>query len=501
MKRPNFLIVMTDHQRGDTVLPEHPAITPNLTKFAEDGVTFSQNYIPMAHCSPSRATFHSGLYPSRHGVWNNVSNGMALSRGLNPGVRLFSEDLADAGYNMNYVGKWHVSAVEAPRDRGWHELRNYPQSTVKDESETWEQLREDAQKPEPSEREAGEIVMPGYRDHTLYGASETRVKGDERSLELALEALPDMTSGDDPWAMFVGWNMPHAPYILPQRYIDQYNLDDVQLPVSYWDNLLDKPNYYRKLREMRFGQLDELKTRDAMRHFWAMCTYLDEMFGKLLAALEKTGQVDNTVVLYCSDHGDYCGDHGLFHKGVPAFRGAYHVPAIVRWPAGIANPGRRVEELISLADFAPTFLDLAGIETDRYFTGSSLLPFLRDEKPDSWREEVCTQCNGVENYFTQRTITTKDFKYVYNGFDYDELYDLRIDPHEMRNVQADPAYADIKRDLVQRMWRFAYQEQDTLGSSGLYIMISTAAYGPMEGLRGVEGENPPPARGPASGRP
>jgi arylsulfatase A-like enzyme len=173
----------------------------------------------------------------------------------------------------------------------------------------------------------------------------------------------------------------------------------------------------------------------------------------------------------------------------------------MRWPAGIANPGRRVEDLISLADFAPTFLDLAGIETDRYFTGASLSPFLRDEEPESWREEICTQCNGVENYFTQRSIMTKDFKYVYNGFDYDELYDLRIDPHEMVNVQADPNYADIKRDLIQRLWRFAYQEQDTLGSSGLYIMISTAAYGPMEGLRGMEGETPLPARGPASGRP
>ncbi len=501
MKRPNFLIVMTDHQRGDTVLPEHPAITPNLTRFSEDGVTFTQTHIPMAHCSPARATFHSGLYPSRHGVWNNVSNGMALSRGLNPGVRLFSEDLADAGYNMNYVGKWHVSAEEAPRDRGWRELRPYPQSTVKDEAETWEQLRKAAQRPEPSEREDGEIVMQGYRDHTLYGASDSRGKGDERSLEVAIAALPDMTNGDDPWAMFVGWNMPHAPYMLPQRYIDQYNLDDVPLPISYWDTLRDKPNYYRKLREMRFGQLGELKTRDAIRHFWAMCTYLDEMFGKLLDALEKTGQADNTVVLYCSDHGDYCGEHGLFHKGVPSFRGAYHVPAVIRWPAGIANPGRRVEDLVSLADFAPTFLDLAGIETDRYFTGTSLSPFLRNEQPESWREEICTQCNGVENYFTQRAIMTKDFKYVYNGFDYDELYDLRSDPHEMMNLQADPAYADIKRDLVQRMWRFAYQEQDTLGSSGLYIMISTAAYGPMEGLRSMEGENPPPARGPAAGRP
>lgn len=501
MERPNFLIVMTDHQRADTVLPEHPAITPHLTRFAEQGVTLTHTYTPMAHCCPARASFFSGLYPSRHGVWNNVSNGMALSRGLNPGVRLFSEDLADAGYNMAYAGKWHVSAVEAPRDRGWQELKPYPQSTAKDEAEIWEQLRKRAQQPDPSKRDEGEIVMPGYSGHTLYGTNNAGHQGDERSLELAVNALPDLTKVDVPWAMFVGWGMPHAPYKLPQRYIDLYDLDDTPLPASYADNLKDKPSYYRKLREMRFGQLSERETRDAIRHFWAMCTYLDELFGKLLRALDETGQANNTVVLYCSDHGDYCGEHGLFHKGVPAFRGAYHVPAVIRWPAGITNPGRRVDEFVSLADFAPTYLELAGVETDRYFTGASLAPFLRDEKPESWREAICTQCNGVENYFTQRSIMTKEFKYVYNGFDYDELYDLRNDPHEMVNLQADPAYEDIKRDLTQRMWRFAYQEQDTLGSSGHYIMISTAAYGPLEGLRDEMGESPPPARGEAAGRP
>ena len=116
--RPNILIVMTDHQRGDTVLPEHPAITPNLDRFALQGITFTETYCPSPHCCPSRATFFSGLYPSRHGVWNNVCNDQALSRGLNAEVCLWSEDLADAGYSMHFSGKWHVSVEESPADRG-----------------------------------------------------------------------------------------------------------------------------------------------------------------------------------------------------------------------------------------------------------------------------------------------------------------------------------------------------------------------------------------------
>ncbi|MFO7899889.1 MAG: sulfatase-like hydrolase/transferase, partial [Planctomycetota bacterium] len=117
--RPNILIFMTDHQRADTALPEHPAPTPNLDRLGREGVTFTQTYCSAPHCCPARATFWSGLYPSRHGVWNNVCNEQALSKGLADGVRLWSEDLADAGYAMHWLGKWHVSVEESPADRGW----------------------------------------------------------------------------------------------------------------------------------------------------------------------------------------------------------------------------------------------------------------------------------------------------------------------------------------------------------------------------------------------
>ena len=112
MQPPNILIMMTDHQRGDTVLPGHPAITPNIDQLAAEGVTFTEAFCPSPHCCPSRATFFTGLYPSRHGVWNNICNDQALSRGLKDGVQLWSEDLAAAGYQLHFSGKWHVSVEE-----------------------------------------------------------------------------------------------------------------------------------------------------------------------------------------------------------------------------------------------------------------------------------------------------------------------------------------------------------------------------------------------------
>ena len=139
--------------------------------------------------------------------------------------------------------------------------------------------------------------------------------------------------------------------------------------------------------------------------------------------------------------------------------------------------------MVSLADFAPTFVQASGEPVPHYGAGRSLVPFLRDAPPASWRQEMCGQVNGVESYFTQRSIWTKDLKYVYNPFDYDELYDLRKDPDEMVNLSDSPVYRDAKLDLVRRMWRFAHEQDDGLAISGTYITVSLAPEGPISGLR------------------
>lgn len=483
MTQPNILIFMTDHQRGDTVLPEHPAITPNLDAFAKEGVTFTETYCPAPHCCPARATFHSGLYPSRSGIWNNVLNEQALSYSLNKGVRLWSEDLAEAGYDLQWLGKWHVCADEFPRDRGWTEI--HASSVPGDRNgPTWDDYKKLAQNPDDMQRGEGQILRPGYGKTTIYGTKDEGKDFDNDMTVKAVKVLPELGKDQKPWALFVGVQGPHDPYNVPQQFLDLYDIDAVPLPPNFADELSDKPRVYRKMRDKAWGQFTEREVREAIRHFWAYCSYLDHLFGKILNELEKGGQADNTLVLYCSDHGDYCGEHGLFAKGIPSFRGAYHVPAVVRWPAGIKTPGKRVDEFVSLADFAPTFLDLAGISTDREFSGRSLMPFLRGETPDDWRKEMFFQCNGVELYFTQRIIMTKEYKYVYNGFDFDELYDLKSDPHELKNLAHDPSYEDIKRHLCGKMWQCAYNEHDAAPSR--YITVGLAPYGPGEAFS-VEG--------------
>lgn len=475
MRRPNILIVMTDHQRGDTALPGHPTKTPNLDRLAREGVSFTEAYCPSPHCCPARATFFTGLYPSQHGVWNNVCNDQALSRGPGPEVRLWSEELQDAGYALHYTGKWHVSAEYSPRDCGWTE-HGISAHADDHHGRHWDQYRDGATEPEKTKRGEAEILRPGYGTYRLYGTREKGNPHDEKATLTAEGLLPIIAEGVKPWCLYVGFTGPHDPYVVPPNYLDRYNLDDIPLPESYADDLADKPRIYQRMRRQIFGQLSEREVREGIRHFWAYCSYLDDLLGRILVRLDETGQADNTVVLYCSDHGDYCGEHGLFTKGIPCFRGAYHVPAVMRWPAGIRDPGRQVDHFVSLADFGPTILDFADQATDPDLVGASLFPFLENETPADWRDDMHSQCNGVELYYTQRSVMTREYKYTFNGFDLDELYNRKDDPHEIRNLADDPDYENVKRELCGRLWRFAERVGDTVINP--YITVGLAPYGP-----------------------
>jgi arylsulfatase A-like enzyme len=213
-----------------------------------------------------------------------------------------------------------------------------------------------------------------------------------------------------------------------------------------------------------------------IRHRFAMISYLDDQMARLMEALERTGQTENTLVIYTADHGDFSGSHGLFHLGVPAFDYVYRVPLVVGWPAGIRRPGRRPDAFVSLLDVGPTILDAARARPLDRAHGRSLLPFFRDEAPTDWRQEFYGEFLGHESLYTQRQIRTRTHKYVWNSFDYDELYDLERDPDETVNRRDDPACQDVRRDLIARLWRNAIETDDVMRSP--YPMNGNLPLGP-----------------------
>ena len=487
-QRPNILVYMTDQEQAQVVHPDHPCITPNATRLAEEGILFSRTNCPTAHCCPSRATFMTGLAPSRHGIYNNVSNPMAIHRALYDGVGMFSETLRGAGYSLAYSGKWHVTDAENPSDRGWDEIMvsagkgSYMSRAIED----WRSGADDPGGIGPRER--GVIQRPGWGDYRLYGARPNSGESgyeehrDYKIVKSAIRELSELAKRDAPWFLYIGPSGPHDPFIVPQKFVDLYDPREIELPESFTDMLEDKPRVYQRMRQQYWGQLSEDEVRESIQHYWGFCTMMDAMFGEVLDALDATGQADNTLVLRMSDHGDYVGAHGLYLKGVPAFKEAYRIVNIARWPRGIAHPGREVDQFVTLADFSPTFQEVAGLTPPEGLTGSSLVPFYRDETPADWTDAFYSQMNGVELYYTQRIVETKEFKYVYNGFDFDELYDLRSDPHEMTNRWDDPALQDAKHELVRKMWRYAGQEEDIIFNP--YPTVALAPWGPADALRG-----------------
>lgn len=473
--KPNILIFMTDQQRGDSISPYGKAKTPNLDKFCHEGIVFSEAYTASPHCCPSRATFFSGLYPSQHGVWNNVSIGNAISRGLYDGVRLWSEDMKDAGYDLYFHGKWHVSSLEGPEHRGFQVAgATEPRKTYQHaRPSTAEWKGYDRIASGSRERKEGEIIRAGYPSYIHYG-TEDNPFNDDNVVNEAIDGIRNRKAGS-PWVRYVGTLGPHDPYFVPQKYLDMYSLDDMKLPDSFNDKMLDKPAFYRKTRD-RFDRLSEQEHKEATRHYLAFCTYEDALFGRIIEALDQSGEADNTLVIYTSDHGDYMGEHGLWTKGLPCFRGAYHVPLAMRWPTGLVQPARVENAFVTLADFAPTFLELAEVGEERSFSGMSLVPFLRNEQPAEWRDAVFTQTNGNEQYGIQRSIMTKEWKLVHNGFDYEELYDLHNDPGETRNLYGDPQYDEVVKTLFTRLWGFARSVDDVCVNA--YIMTALAPHGP-----------------------
>ena len=237
----------------------------------------------------------------------------------------------------------------------------------------------------------------------------------------------------------------------------------------------DKPAMYRRIKD-RFAQLTEREHKECLRRYLAFCSYEDHLFGRLIDALEEGGLYENTVVMYLSDHGDYAGAHGLWAKGLPCFREAYNISCAVGG-AGIKDPGRLCGAFVSLSDFAPTILELAGISCGRKFAGKSLAGLLNGgQDEEGFREYMFTQTNGNEQYGIQRAVFSKRYKYVFNGFDYDEFYDLEADPGETKNQINNPAYREAVREMCRQMWLFAKDNRDDITNP--YIMTALAPWGP-----------------------
>jgi choline-sulfatase len=473
---PNVLVIMSDQQQAATVDPDGPCDTPHLDRLAAHGARFTHCYTPSPVCSPARASFMTGRLPHQHGMVDVEHAVPAYRADLIDGAPMWSQQLEAAGYRLGYYGKWHVERSQDLGRFGFTRSAAYQAGPGPDYFGYRMRL---GLTDSPVLADPFRIVsQPGYPDLLLYGVTDEPVQStlEYFTVSNALEFLDEACAGPDAWALMVSTKAPHEPYVVPRPYFDRYDPDRIELPASFDDDLADRPAIYRRQQSV-WTDLTADDFRTATACYYAACSLVDDQVGRLLDRIQAAGQLDNTIVVYTSDHGDLMGAHRLLLKGVPAFEEVYRVPLIVSWPAAIEG-GQVIEDPVQAHDIAETLARLSGTGLGGHAV--DLLPRLTGagEPP---RTTAFAELHGQRFSYTQRVVWEDGFKLVFNAFDFDELYDLTADPHEQVNLASHPAYADTVRRLTERLWEIAHETDDftlTGAQDGTYRYLAVGPQRP-----------------------
>jgi arylsulfatase A-like enzyme len=268
---------------------------------------------------------------------------------------------------------------------------------------------------------------------------------------MARQFLAESLHQGRPWACCVSFSEPNTPLVASRETFEQYDVDAIRLPENRHDDFADSPAFYRRQKAI-YRDITDRQWRECRAVYYALITELDQQFGKLLDQIERAGQLDNTVVIVLSDHGRYVGAHGLDAHNFGAFEEIYNIPLIVAGP-GVAQ-GVETGALVSIADLCPTLLELAGARPIHVPDSRSFAPLLTDPVGQASHYNTCyAEFHGTRFLMTQRILWQGPYKFVFNGFDYDELYNLDEDPYELKNLGNDPAHQGKRRDMMSQIWQ------------------------------------------------
>jgi len=460
MPAPNILIIMAD-QLNPAFLPAygHKIVkAPNIDALAREGVTFANAYCNSPLCSPSRAVFMTGQLPSRTGVYDNASEFRA-------DIPTFAHYLRTAGYRTILSGKMHFCGPDQmhgferrlttdiyPADYGW--------------TPDWEH---------PSERPDWYHNMRSVTQAGLCVRTNQLDFDDEVVFEAERAIYDEARTADKrPFLLVASLTHPHDPFAIPEKYWNLYRDADIDMPDPAPAPRDPHTLRLRHVCAMDSEPITEQNVRDARHAYYGAISYVDENVGRLTAALKATGLDGNTIVIFASDHGEMLGERGLWYK-MNYFEGGARVPLIISAPGRFAK--RTVDAAVSLADVAPTLVDLSGGHAsalDQTLDGRTLLPHL--ESGAGHDEAIGEYC--AEGAIAPMVMIRRGrWKYAHSAPDPDMLFDLHADKGERRNLAAEPAHADTVaafRDEVARRWDLAKLDADVRASQARRRLVNAA---------------------------
>ena len=465
--RPNILLLFTDQERADLVAPDGlPVETPNIDRLREEGMWFDSAYTPTSICTSARASLLTGLYPHAHGLLNNSHEADAIRTEFSERLPTFGELLDSSGYTNTYLGKWHVSHERGPSEFGF---RYFGGSDVHHDNfdVAFNYYRETRGiSIEESAVEDRIYAGSGENKTLIAGTDPVDVEASRPYFlaEVTINALERWADGDGPFFHRTDFLGPHHPYVIPEPYASMYDPSKIEPWDTYAETFNGKPRVHEQYLGYRgVSEFDwEVWSRIVAKYFGFM-TLIDDQIGRILDAVDELGLTDETAVVHTSDHGDFVGSHRQFNKGPLMYDETYRIPLVIRWP-DVVEPATHTEAFVRLHDLMATFLEWADIERPSGLHARSIHPLLTGQQPDNWPESVYAQFHGDEfGLYSQRMVRTHQYKFVYNGPDRNELYDLTADPGELQNLIGHPEYAAARDKMSTRLTDWMDRVDDSLG--------------------------------------
>jgi arylsulfatase A-like enzyme len=382
--------------------------------------------------------------------------------------------LQAVGYHTAYFGKWNIERSNRLEEFGWALNRCKAAEHHRGLGRGQDLAAQLPLDPDSSRYTSG---PPGYNRILHYGVTsvDPRKRYPQHTIDQVLEFLGSKPTDHRPWCVCASFSEPNESLVVSRSTLDRYDVSSIELPANLADNLDDRPGIYRRQRQIS-EEVTLEQWRMARACYLGRITELDDQFGRLLDYLEQTNQIENTLIVLTADHGRYVGAHGFDAHNFGAFEEIYRIPLIVA--GGHLRAGERTEALVNLIDLCPTILDLAEAEPIEQLDGHSLMDVLYHSDAERDFRETYAEYFGTRFRLTQRILWRDDWKYVFNGFDFDELYDLRADPAELRNLATDPRQHERCMAMMERIWQRVNASGDRTLAETHYYSMRFALVGP-----------------------
>jgi len=443
--KPNVIVIMTDEHNFRTLgayrkqLSKEQALmwgsevveTPNIDWLADNGAIATSFYASSPVCTPSRGAFVTGMYPqNNHSVQNNIP--------LRDNAITFAKVLKDNGYATGYIGKWHLDGKGKPQ---WAPKRKFgfDDNRFMYNRGHYKQFKDTSEGPRVAVQD-----KKGKPSYDVDGADEKSFSTDYQMNKL-IDYIDE--NKNHPFAMMLSLSDPHGPDSVRSPYDTMYNHIKFEMPRTSSVNAKDTPNWGTPRPQPKIQRMSQ---------YYGMIKLIDDNIGRLLTHLKTSDILDNTIIVFTSDHGDLKSEHNRQNKGVP-FEGSAKVPFIVYYPDKIKPVV--INEAMTSVDFQPTLMGLLGIKGSGNEEGRDASKLLTKGQVKNWKDVAFFRQSSSKGK-GWLTVVSDRYKLVYNTWGEPWLFDLEQDPDELVNFYNNPQYSEIIRDMAMSLQQYAADYND-----------------------------------------